>query len=63
MTKRATTRRLSKEDYKFLVTILDKVEEEANTEIQIDGDNKAEASLTIKRITRIRMAVNDLDKC
>ena len=53
---------MSKEDHKFLLTILDKAEEEANTEIQIYGDNKAEASLTIKRITRIRMAVIDLDK-
>ena len=62
MTERAAARRLSKEDHKFLLTILDKAEEEANTEIQIYGDNKAEASLTIKRITRIRMAVIDLDK-
>ena len=62
MIERAAARRLSKEDHKFLLTILDKAEEEANTEIQIDGDNKTEASLTIKRINRIRMAVIDLDK-
>ncbi|MGH9975902.1 MAG: hypothetical protein ACRD8Z_08725 [Nitrososphaeraceae archaeon] len=54
--------RLSKEDHKFLLNLLDKVEEEANTEIQIDGDNKKEASLTVRRITRIRRAVIDLDK-
>jgi hypothetical protein len=63
MTDRAAAAgRLSKEDHKFLLNLLDKVEEEANTEIQIDGDNKKEASLTVRRITRIRRAVIDLDK-
>lgn len=54
--------RLLKDDYKFLQSLLDKAEEEANAEIEIDGDNKAEASSAIKRIRRIRIAVIDLDK-
>jgi hypothetical protein len=64
MDKRTTAavERLSKADLRFLMRLLDRAEEEANTEIEIDGDNKAEASSAIKRITRIKLAVIDLDK-
>jgi hypothetical protein len=36
---------LSKEDLRFLLNLLDKAEEESDTEIEIDGDNKSEASI------------------
>jgi hypothetical protein len=52
---------LSKDDYKFLMNLLDEAEEEADTEIRIDGDNKAEATLAIERITRIRLGVIELE--
>ena len=54
--------RLSKDDLRFLMNLLDEAEEEANTEFRIDGDNKAEAQLAIERITRIRSAVIDLEE-
>lgn len=53
---------MSKADLKFLLNLLNKVEEEAQTEIEIDGDNKSEETAALKRITRIRLAVIDLDK-
>ena len=52
---------LSKDDYKFLMNLLDEAEEEANTEIRMNGDDKAEATLTIERITSIRLAVIQLE--
>ena len=61
MTKHSSER-LSKADLKFLLNLLNKAEEEAQTEIEIDGDNKSEATTTLKRISRIRLAVIDLDK-
>ena len=48
---------LSKEDFDFLMKLLDKAEEESNSEITIDGNNKSEASLAVERITRIRLAL------
>lgn len=60
MTK-LSSERLSKADLKFFLNILNKAEEEAQTEIEIDGDNKSEATAALKRITRIRLAVIDLD--
>ena len=54
--------RLSKDDLRFLMNLLDEAEEEANTEFRINGDNKAEAQLAIERITRIRSAVIDLEE-
>lgn len=42
--------------------MLDEAEEEVVTEIAIDGDNKSEATAALKRISRIRLAVIDLDK-
>jgi|RhiMethySRZTD1v2_1073278.scaffolds.fasta_scaffold1530486_1 hypothetical protein len=53
---------LSKADLKFLLNLLNKAEEEAQTEIEIDGDNKSEATTTLKRISRIRITVIGLDK-
>ena len=61
MTKHSS-KRLSKADLKFLLNLLNKAEEEAQTEIEIDGDNKSEATTALKRISRIRLAVIDLDK-
>jgi hypothetical protein len=54
--------RLSKADLRFLLNMLDEAEEEVVTEIAIDGDNKSEATAALKRISRIRLAVIDLDK-
>ncbi len=62
MTSGSTPIRLSKEDPRFLMNLLDEAEEEANTEFRIDGDNKAEAQLAIERINRIRSAVIDLEE-
>lgn len=53
---------LSKEDFNFLMKLLDKAEEESNSEIVIDGNNKSEASLAVERITRIRLALIGLEK-
>jgi hypothetical protein len=54
--------RLSKADLRFLLNLLNEAEEEVVTEIAIDGDNKSEATAALKRISRIRLAVIDLDK-
>ena len=48
MTK-ISSERLSKGDLRFLLNLLDKAEEESNTEIEIDGDNKSEATAALKR--------------
>jgi hypothetical protein len=61
MTKHSSER-LSKADLKFLLNLLNKTEEEAQTEIEIDGDNKSEATAALKRIRRISLVVIDLDK-
>jgi hypothetical protein len=52
MTK-LSSERLSKGDLRFLLNLLDKAEEESNTEIEIDGDNKSEVTAALKRIRRI----------
>ncbi|MGC1133865.1 MAG: hypothetical protein WA941_13650 [Nitrososphaeraceae archaeon] len=62
MPNESATNRLSKDDLRFLMNLLDEAEEEANTEFRIDGDNKAEAQLAIDRINRIRSAVMDLQE-
>jgi hypothetical protein len=54
--------RLSKEDIKFLMNLLDEAEEEANTEFRIDGDNKAEAQLAIETISHIRRVIPKLEE-
>jgi hypothetical protein len=53
---------LSQEDIKFLMNLLHEVEEEANTEFRMDGDNKVDAQLAIERINRIRSAVIELEE-
>jgi hypothetical protein len=52
--------RLSKDDLQYLMGLLDKAEEEI--EAEGDGENKISASLTRKRITRIKLALVDLYK-
>lgn len=52
---------LSKDDYKFLMNMLDEAEAEAYTGIRIDGDNKAETTLAVERITQIRLAIIELE--
>jgi hypothetical protein len=53
--------RLSMDDLQYLMGLLDKAEEEIETEV--DGEDKREAmSLTRKRIMRIRFALNDYYK-
>ncbi|MGA7368447.1 MAG: hypothetical protein WBX01_04910 [Nitrososphaeraceae archaeon] len=61
MTK-LSSEQLSKADLKFLLNLLNKAEEEVQTEIEINGDNKSEATAALKRIIRIRLAVIDLNK-
>ena len=54
--------KLSKADFKYLMSLLNKVQEEAEKEIENDGNNKAKARLTVRKITRSRLALNDFDK-
>ncbi len=52
--------KLSWADFRYLMSLLNKAQEEAE-EIENDGDdNKAKARLTVRRITRIRLALIDL---
>lgn len=53
--------KLSKKDLKFLMSLLDKAEEEADDMIEMGGDNKRAASLR-RQIMRIRLALIDLNK-
>jgi hypothetical protein len=48
MTK-LSSERLSKADLKFLLNLLNKAEEEAQTGIEIDGDNKSDCSIGNKK--------------
>lgn len=48
---------LSKDDLQYLMGLLDKAEDEIETEG--DGENNAAASLTRRRISRIRLALVD----
>jgi hypothetical protein len=52
--------RLSKDDLQYLMGLLDKAEDEIETEG--DGENNAAASLTRRRISRIRLALVDYYK-
>jgi hypothetical protein len=54
--------KLSKKDLKFLMSLLDKAEEETDHMIEMGGDNKKAASLRRRQIMRIRLALTDLDK-
>ena len=52
--------RLSKDDLQYLMGLLDKAEEEMETED--NGKNKTGTLSTRKRIIRIRLALIDFDK-
>lgn len=52
--------RLSKDDLQYLMGLLDKAEDEIDTEG--DGENNAAASSTRRRISRIRLALVDYYK-
>ena len=54
--------KISKNDLRFLKSLLNKADEEADTEIERDSDNKRAASLKKRQIMRIRLALIDLDK-
>ena len=60
MTKQTT--KLSRKDLEFLMSVLDKAEEEADDMIEMGGDNKKAASLRRRQIMRIRLALIDLNK-
>ena len=60
MTKQSV--RLSKNDYRFLMGLLNKAGDEADAAIEIGGENKRAASLKIRQITHIRLALIDLEK-
>ena len=54
--------KLSKNDLRFLRSLLNKAEEEADTEIEEDSDKKRAASLKKRQIMRIRLALIELGK-
>jgi hypothetical protein len=54
--------RLLRADFKYLMSLLNEVQEEAEKEIENDGNNKAKARLTVRKITRSRLALNDFDR-
>jgi hypothetical protein len=53
--------KLSRARLKFLTNLLSKAQE-AEQEIENDTDNKAKARLTVRRITRIRLALINFNK-
>jgi hypothetical protein len=54
--------RLLRADFKYLMSLLRKVQEEAEEEIENDGNNKAKARLTMRKLTRIRLVLIDFDQ-
>jgi hypothetical protein len=56
MTK-LSSEHLFKGDLRFLLNLLDKAEEESNTEIEIYGNNKSEATAALKRIRRLAVII------
>jgi hypothetical protein len=54
--------RLSKDDLNFLFGLLSKADDEAIEEIDEGGEHKAAAIDTRKMISRIRLALIDLDR-
>jgi hypothetical protein len=54
--------KLSKKDLKFLMSLLDKAEGEADDMIEMDSDNKRVASLRRRQIMRIRLVLIDLHR-
>lgn len=53
--------KLSRKDFKYLMNLLDKAEEEVGAGTEAGGDKRASA-LTRRRIMRIRLALIDLNK-
>ena len=53
--------KLSRKDFKYLMNLLDKAEEEVGAETEQGGDKRGSA-LTRRRIMRIRLALIDLNK-
>jgi hypothetical protein len=49
--------KLSKKDLKFLTSLPDRAEEEADDTIEMGGDNKRAVSLRRRQIMRIRLAL------
>ncbi len=60
MTKQ--TAKISKNDLRFLMSLLDKAAEEADDMIEMGGDNKRAASLRRRQIMRIRLKLIDLNR-
>ena len=54
--------KLSRKDLKFLMSLLDKAEEEADDMIEMGGNNKRAASLRRRQIIRIRLKLIDLNR-
>jgi hypothetical protein len=54
--------KLSRKDLKFLMSLLDKAEEEADDMIEMGGNNKRAASLRRRQIMRIRLKLIDLNR-
>ena len=61
MTNKPATGKLSKSDYRHLVSLLSKAQADTEEVIESNGDNR-EARLTLRRIMRIRLALIDLDE-
>lgn len=61
MTNKPATGKLSKSDYRYLMSLLSKAQAEAEEVIKRNGNNR-EARLTVRRIMRIRLALFDLDE-
>lgn len=62
MTNKPATGKLSKSDYRYLMSLLSKAQAEAEEKIENESDDKREAGLTVRRLMRIRLALIDLDK-
>jgi hypothetical protein len=54
--------KLSKSDYRYLMSLLSKAQAEAEEVMENEGDNKREARLTVRRLMHIRLALIDIDE-
>jgi hypothetical protein len=61
MTNKPATGKLSKSDYRFLMSLISEAQSKAEEVIKSVDDN-IEARLTVRRIMRIRLALVDFDK-
>jgi hypothetical protein len=61
MTNKPAIGKLSKSDYRFLMSLLSEAQSKAEEVIKSVDDNR-EARLTVRRIMRIRLALVDFDK-